>query len=123
MIAHTAFAVKAFGMWRLYSSFVENGCTVTLEGTPCNPAYHTIEIKPGWNWVGFPSAEPLDIAEAMAGFEAEEGDLIVADYGATEFDGEEWFGDMETFEIGQGFFYFSSSSEVKDLVFQTGLKK
>jgi hypothetical protein len=43
--------------------------------------------------------------------------------GSTEFDGEEWFGDMETFVPGQGYYYYSASDETKTLVFLSVAKK
>ena len=94
-------------------------CTVALQGMPANPANHVITINHGWNWIGFPSAEPMDVVEAFAGFEAEEEDQIMSQNGMTEFDGEEWFGDLETLEPGQGLMYFSNSTETKTIIFQT----
>ena len=98
-------------------------CTVELQGMPANPANHVITINYGWNWIGFPSAEPMDVVEAFAGFEAEEEDQIMSQNGMTEFDGEEWFGDLETLEPGQGLMYFSNSTETKTLIYQTGTKQ
>ena len=98
-------------------------CTVELTGMPAVVDAYEITINPGWNWIGFPSAEPLDVIDALASFEAEEGDQIQCnDATSTEFDGEEWFGDLETFTPGQGYMYFSASDEVKTLVFSTGAK-
>ena len=94
-------------------------CTVELQGMTANPANHVINIKPGWNWIGFPSAEPMDVVEAFAGFEVEEDDQIMSQNSMTEFDGEEWFGDVETLEPGQGYMYYSNSLETKTLIFQT----
>ena len=98
-------------------------CTVALQGMPANPVNHVITINHGWNWIGFPSAEPMDVVEAFAGFEAEEEDQIMSQNGMTEFDGEEWFGDLETLEPGQGLMYFSNSTETKTLIYQTGTKQ
>ena len=94
-------------------------CTVQLQGTPANPANHPITIMPGWNWIGFPNPEPLDVAEALADFEAGEGDQILSLNRTTEYDGEEWFGDLIILIPGQGFMYYSSSDEPKTLIFKT----
>ena len=98
-------------------------CTVELQGMPANPANHVITINYGWNWIGFPSAEPMDVVEAFAGFEAEEDDQIMSQNSMTEFDGEEWFGDVETLEPGQGYMYYSNSPETKTLIYQIGRKQ
>jgi hypothetical protein len=97
-------------------------CTIEVEGIPANISEYEIEINPGWNWIGFPSAEAIDVADAMADFEAEEGDEIQSKDDSSEFDGEEWFGDLETFEPGVGLMYFSASEDSKTLVFSTAKK-
>jgi hypothetical protein len=93
-------------------------CTVELTGTPANVGDFAINIHNGWNYIGFPSAVAIEVNTALAGFEAADGDQIQTDYGVTEYDGE-WFGDMDAFEPGFGIMYYSSSDEVKTLVFQT----
>ncbi len=108
---------------QMYMIEVVNDCTVELQGTPANPADYEIYIEPGqWNWIGFPCTVELGIAAALADFEPEEGDQIQAGNIMTEFDGEEWFGDFETLVPGQGYMYFSNSSEPKILVFSTTAK-
>lgn len=107
----------------MYLIEVIRDCSISLEGTPADPADYSITIQPGYNWIGFPSAEEIDIADAMADFEAEEGDIIEDHDGSTEFDGEEWFGDIDTFVPGKGYLYYSASDETKTLVFLTGAKK
>ena len=100
---------------------VINECTVVLTGAPANVGDYEIPIHKGWNFIGFPSAEAIEVNAALAGFEAAEGDRIQTDYGMTEYDGE-WFGDMEAFEPGFGIMYYSNSDEEKTLIFQTGAK-
>ena len=108
---------------QMYMIEVVNDCTVELQGTPANPADYEIYIEPGqWNWIGFPCTVELGIAEALANFEPEEADQIQAGNIMTEFDGEEWFGDFETLVPGQGYMYYSNSSELKILVFSTTAK-
>ncbi len=108
---------------QMYMIEVVNDCTVELQGTPANPADYEIYIEPGqWNWIGFPCTVELGIAEALANFEPEEADQIQAGNIMTEFDGEEWFGDFETLVPGQGYMYFSNSSETKILVISTTAK-
>ena len=98
-------------------------CTILLEGMPTVVDEYEITINPGWNWIGFPSVAPIVVIDALANFEAEEGDQIQCnDATSTEFDGEEWFGDLETFTPGQGYMYYSNSEETKILIFSTGAK-
>ena len=108
---------------QMYMIYTNTACTVELDGTPVDPADYEISINPGWNWIGFPSAEALDFEEAMAGFsEAEDGDMILSQNYMAIFDGEEWFSDIEVLVPGAGLMYYSVSEDEKTLVFQTGDK-
>ena len=106
-----------------YTIYATADCTVELQGIPANPAEHVIYINQGWNRIGFPCSEEVEIAVALGEFDAEEGDQIEGPEGYTEYDGEEWFGDIETLVPGQGYMYFSNSVGAKTLVFQTGDSK
>ena len=106
-----------------YSILVSNDCTVELQGILANPADHPIFIKPGWNMIGFPYSEEVEIETAFSGFEAEDLDMLVnAAVGFTMYEEEEWFGDIVTMVPGQGYMYFSNSSETKTLFFSSGAK-
>ena len=108
---------------QMYMILTNAACTLEMVGEPANVSDYEISIKPGWNWIGFPSAEAFDVVDALADFAAEEGDILLSqDNGLTSYDGEEWFGDLETLEPGVGLMYYSSSSETKTLVYSTAAK-
>ena len=97
-------------------------CTVQLQGMPANPANHPITIYPGWNWIGFPCTQPLSVVAAFANFVAEDGDLLERSDAFTEFDDGEWYGEIETLLPGQGYMYYSNSTQTKILVFPVNAK-
>ena len=102
---------------QMYKIQVSATCTMNLEGTSANPASHPITIVPGWNWIGFPSAEAMSLEDAFAGF-AQEGDKIRNSGAEIDYDPEwGWFGDFETLEPGQGYMYYSASDTPRTLVF------
>lgn len=103
---------------QMYLILTNAPCTVQLQGMPADPANHAITINPGWNRIGFPCTEAVEITIAFADFQAEEGDVLESADGQTEFDGEEWFGDLEAMIPGQGYLYYSNSTEPKTLVFR-----
>ena len=105
---------------QMYMILVANDCTIELEGPVADPANYPITINKGWNWIGFPCNQEVDIVVAFGDFDAEEGDVIQTVDDQTEFDGEDWFGDVETMVPGRGVMYFSNSDEPKVLVIQTG---
>ena len=110
---------------QMYMVLVDEDIEVTLEGIPSNPADYTITILPNnWTWIGFPSAEAIAVEVAFADFEAEDGDKIqgVEDY--TKYEDREWgaMGDLEELTPGQGYMYFSNSTQPKTLVIMTRAK-
>lgn len=103
---------------QMYLIEVAAGCTIHLQGVPADPAEHQITIYPGWNWIGFPSLMEIPIAEMFAGFQPEEEDLIESILEESIYIDGEWIGSgFEALVPGQGFMYFSNSTETKILVF------
>ena len=107
---------------QMYKIYVTADCEFELQGTPANPANHTITIVHGWNWIGFPYSQTVSIEDALADFEAEEGDILKTSESTTNFEDGEWFGDIEEMIPGQGYMYYSNSNDEKELTFQTGAK-
>lgn len=107
---------------QMYMVNVSEDCQVVLQGTPANPADHGITIKRGWNWIGFPYDQELSIEEALADFEAEEGDALKSASTITVFEDDEWFGDLETLVPGGGYMYYYNGTEPQTLIFSTGAK-
>jgi len=104
----------------MYMVMVASDCTVELEGKPADMSSIQIQIEPGWNRIGFPSSEEIDLVDALSDFESEEGDVIEDPDGYSEYDGEDWFGDVETLVPGRGYMYFNSTEDTKVLVFAAG---
>ena len=104
-----------------YWIYATTDCTVELEGAPIHTSDIEITINPGWNWIGFPSAVELQVNEALAGFEAENGDQLQGEDIYTEYYGG-WWGELETLIPGEGYWYYSSSNVPKTLVFSTTAK-
>ena len=97
-----------------------NDCTFELQGEPVDPADYPITIYPQqWNLIGFPCTEVVNLVDALAGFNAEEGDQVEGIEGITEYDGEEWF-DAFDMTPGHCYLYWSNSNEVRILTIQTG---
>ena len=109
---------------QMYAIEVSADCTVTLQGTLATPDDYTIEINPGWNWIGFPCSQVVSLEDALANFDAEDGDQIKGAEEFSTFEDGEWgaMGDLEELVPGQGYKYFSASTEVKELIFSAGTK-
>jgi hypothetical protein len=98
-------------------------CNATIVGDATTPSNHPINIKNGWNWIGFPCNQSVSVDVAMSSFSPENNDVIKGRNGYTTYyaDGNYnmWFGTLNTFEPGKGYMYRSNSSTQKTLVFQT----
>ena len=105
-----------------YMILANAACTAQLQGVPATLDEYEIEINPGWNWIGFPSPVSVDVLDAFVDFEAEEGDMLASSQLTTEFDGFEWFGELETLVPGEGYMYYSASTDTKSLIYKTGAK-
>ena len=91
-----------------------------------NPANFEIQLNPKtWTWIGFPCSEEVEVNEAFSDFEALAGDQIKSrkQTSAWDEDEEEWAGSLNKLTPGKGFMFYSNSTEVRTLVFQTGAKK
>ena len=87
-------------------------------GTSAKAQQITITLMPGWNWISYTNAVTMDIDEALGDFEPFHGDRLKNSEFSTEYDSEwGWFGDLETFEPGQGYMYYSARTEATSFVF------
>ncbi len=109
---------------QMYMVLVSDDCTVQLQGTPVTPENYDITINPGWNWIGYPNTVEMTLDEALANFEAEEGDEVWNSECATQYSPDwGWWGDVETFVPGTGYMYYYNGSDAQTLVFATASAK
>ncbi len=77
----------------------------------------TIVIEPGWNWISYPNAEAMPLAEALSGFVPSQGDQVKSKYTTSTYTGGRWRGGVSYFEPGKGYHYYSTRTEDVELVF------
>lgn len=99
-------------------------CDVTLTGTAANASNVEITINSGWNWIGFPCGNEVEITMAFSDFDAEENDMIedAVDGGSVYVGDGLWLGDIVNLVPGHGYLYYSNSSQPKTLVFHIEAK-
>ncbi|MGM9703991.1 MAG: hypothetical protein ACI3YZ_10690 [Prevotella sp.] len=76
-----------------------------------------ITLKQGWNWIGCPLSDEIDISTAITN--AEEGDVITTLGGYAEYSGSGWTGDLTTLKPGTGYLYKSASN--KSILYYDGV--
>lgn len=107
---------------QFYKVRTSEACNAILTGPAAKALDYPITINPGWNWIGFPCRQSLNVADALSDFIPENNDILKGRNGFTTYcsDGtvSMWYGpQLEVLEPGQGYMYYSNSTESKTLVF------
>ncbi len=109
---------------QMYKIRTNAACNAAIIGMATTPSDHPINITNGWNWIGFPCNQNVNVDVAMSGFTPENNDVIKGRNGFTTYYSDDnntmWFGTLNVLESGKGYLYQSNSSATKTLVFQTG---
>lgn len=95
-----------------------SGYDFTLIGTPVNPSDDTLELKPNWNWVGYPVSANMSISDALANITPKHGDYFKSQTEFSQYyEGSGWLGALQTLEKGQGYMYQNTSEKTLLLVY------
>ena len=76
----------------------------------------TITLQPGWNWIGYPRPEAVDIATALGDFTPEEGDVLYSQFNFAMYQDGEWSGNFTQLAPGLGYMYYSNKTNPVDIV-------
>ena len=91
--------------------------TLKLTGELLNAGEIDIDIEQGWNWIGYPSNERVEINTALTNHSATDGDRIVTQGGFVEYasmyGGWIGSGDFTHFEPTKGYQYFANNDAVE----------
>lgn len=99
------------GMFKIHSSQAQ---TLQLTGEAINPQTVSITVNPNWNYIAYLPMRNLSLAEALAGYAAQEGDVIKSqDAFAVYSASTGWQGDLTTMIVGQGYMLKRSASAAK----------
>lgn len=107
------YELKAGNMYKVQMS---NSQTFTSEQMLCDSRM-TINLQPGWNWIGYPVDGSQTIKSALAGYVAEEGDKLIGQDGFTTFSDGVWTGTLTSFGTGKGYMLYTK--QAKSFCFNT----
>ncbi len=113
--------LDALDVTQMYKIHVPVACEITLSGAPFNPEDHPVTIHNGVNWIGYPLAEAMSLADIFAGFSAN-GDMVKSKGLSSSFNGVRWRGNLSLLEPGKGYVYKSSVLGDRTFVFSVGNK-
>ena len=115
--------LKTLDLSQMYQIQIGADCEITVEGMPINPADHPATIVKGANWIAYPLSEIMSVTNAFSGFNAIKDDVVKSQSnGQAKKTATSWMGALKNLEPGNGYIYYSTSTETKTLIFSTGTK-
>ena len=95
----------------MYQIKVTNTEEISITGPVADPNDYPINLVNGWNWIGYPMDETLDIATALGNFQPTSNDMIKGRNGyCTYVEGYGWWGSLNALTPGIGYMYRSYNS-------------
>lgn len=94
-----------------YKAKVAEDRSFTIEGVQVNPGNVAINLRSGWNWIGFPVGQAMSVTEAMTDATPDNYDCIVGQEGFAQYAGDAWQGTLDVMRPGQGYMYLSGSDK------------
>ena len=112
--SQTAWLMNENGSWdgnltdsltndQMYTVKLKNDRTLRLVGQPVNPDNNPINLRAGWNWVGYYGRQVVSVTDALAGMSPEDGDILKGQSGVAYYDMNEWAGSLLMLEPGVGY--------------------
>ena len=94
---------------------------LTVTGRQLQQGEHIISLHSGWNWIGYSPLTTMTVDEALAGVNAQYGDMVKSQFGIALYNQGRWSGNLKSLESGHGYMYYNSSNEVKTFVYPVKL--
>ena len=93
--------------------------TATIVGSPANISGTQITVKSGLTWIGYPPSFTLSPADAFAGLDPEEDDMVKNQSGFAVYneDNAKWIGTLNVMEPGKGYIYSSEATASKTFTY------
>lgn len=95
----------------MYAVQMKDDCTLRIVGTLVDPATTAVTVEDGWNWIGYYGLKVANLADALANYGPEDGDILKGQTGVAYFDTYEWEGSLPMLEPGLGYMLNASSTK------------
>ena len=106
----------------MYQIQTQNACNLVINSALANVEDHPITLKSGWNWIGYPNTETVDISTAFNGFTPANNDMVKGRNAYTTYiEGYGWWGTLSALTPGSGYMYKRNGSTTT-FTYQTGAK-
>ena len=94
-----------------YKIQMQQAADIALQGKLFNASYKSIALSESWNWIGYPLAHEMELAQALEHFTPGSGDYIVGQDGFAQYADGQWTGTLTTLVPGQGYLYKSGAAK------------
>lgn len=102
---------------KMYMIAVNTDCEISLTGRKI-PNSTSYTLNPGFNWIGFPSIESINVTDAFAQVQNNDEDYIKSKDKYVGCAGGYWDdGSLQSMEPGKGYIYYNASESVKNLIY------
>ena len=106
----------------MYKLDAKKDAQVRIVGSPADIANTPVNVKKGsMTWIGYPVTFTLSPADALAGLDPEDDDLVKSQFGFSVYSksNAQWVGTLNTMEPGNGYMYSSNASADKQFTYPT----
>ena len=102
---------------KMYMVYTNAAVELVLNSSSLDPATTEITLVPGYNWIGYPVSQSLNINYALSGLTPTMGDVIKSESAMAMYTGTSWVGSLTFLEPGKGYIYKSNASQEKTFTF------
>lgn len=104
--------LAGFNYTSLFKVKAGKGQALSFEGVPVDVASTEIPVQSNWNYISYLPTIQLTLKEALAGYNAQKGDILKSQTGFAQYDSNNgWVGNVDFMEPGQGYMLFRNSSK------------
>ena len=103
----------------MYKLQATNDVTATVVGSPANVTNTKITVKNGLTWIGYPPSFTLSLADAFAGLDPADDDMVKNQSGFAVYSeaNAKWVGTLKVMEPGVGYMYSSEATANKEFTY------
>ncbi len=87
----------------MYAVQTNEAFTLNVTGHRVDSSQEPISVVEGWSWVAYNSLSVMSPAEALAGMQPQDDEIIKGQHGVAYYDRYEWKGNLKQLTPGQGY--------------------
>lgn len=107
-----------FGNTSLYQLRSSSAQVLSVGGTAISPDTVPIAVRGGrWNYIGYLPDANYTVTEALAGYEAREGDIIKSQGSFAVYSDNGWIGNLTYLEANRGYMLYRNAGQGDDVQF------